>query len=92
MLAGIDFVFIGAGISTEEAKQIPKLPNRASASLRLDADTTQVDDYVRKGGARGADTEGRSRLCNALMTNIGLPLRTATGRQNFRFTPAVTPS
>ena len=44
MLAGVDAVFIGAGIPLEEAKQIPKLAAGEPASLRLDVDTSQVED------------------------------------------------
>ena len=44
LLAGVDAVFVGAGIPMEEAKQIPKLAAGEPASLRLDVDTTQVDD------------------------------------------------
>lgn len=44
MLAGVDFAFIGAGIPLEEANQIPKLAAGEPASLRLDVDTSQVDD------------------------------------------------
>jgi len=46
MLAGVDAVFIGAGIPLEEAKQIPKLAGGEPASLRLDPDTSQADDNV----------------------------------------------
>ena len=44
MLAGVDAVFIGAGIPLEEAKQIPKLAAGKPASLRLNADTSQAED------------------------------------------------
>ena len=44
MLAGVDFAFIGAGIPLEEARQIQKLAAGEPASLRLDVDTSQVDD------------------------------------------------
>jgi len=44
MLAGVDIAFIGAGIPLEEAKQIPKLAAGKPATLRLDVDTSQVDD------------------------------------------------
>lgn len=44
MLAGLDIAFIGAGIPLEETKQIPKLAAGQPASLRLDVDTSQVDD------------------------------------------------
>ncbi len=44
MLADVDFAFIGAGIPLEEAKQIPKLAAGEPASLRLDVDTSQVDE------------------------------------------------
>lgn len=46
MLAGVDRVFIGAGIPTEEAKQIPKLAAGESARLRLDVDTAQAPDDI----------------------------------------------
>ncbi len=42
MLAGVDMVFIGAGIPTEEAQQIPKLAAGEPARLRLDVDTSQA--------------------------------------------------
>jgi NAD(P)H-dependent flavin oxidoreductase YrpB (nitropropane dioxygenase family) len=44
MLADVDIAFIGAGIPLEEAKQIPKLAAGNPASLRLDPDTSQVED------------------------------------------------
>ena len=44
MLAGVDLAFIGAGIPLDEAKQIPKLAAGEPAQLRLDVDTTQLDD------------------------------------------------
>lgn len=44
MLAGVDGIFIGAGIPTEEAKQLPKLAAGAPARLRLDVDTAQAPD------------------------------------------------
>ena len=44
MLAGVDVAFIGAGIPLEEATQIPKLAAGEAASLRLDVDTSQVDE------------------------------------------------
>ena len=44
MLAGVDAVFIGAGIPLEEAKQISTLAAGKSARLRLDADTGQAED------------------------------------------------
>ncbi len=46
MLAGVDRVFIGAGIPTEEAKQIPKLAAGEPAQLRLDVDTSLAPDDV----------------------------------------------
>ena len=46
MLAGVDAVFIGAGIPMEEAKQIPKLAAGDPARLRLNPDTSQADDDV----------------------------------------------
>lgn len=46
MLAGVDMVFIGAGIPTEEARQIPKLAAGEPARLRLDVDTSQAPDDV----------------------------------------------
>lgn len=46
MLAGVDAVFIGAGIPLEEAKQIPKLASGEPASLRLDPDTSQAESDV----------------------------------------------
>lgn len=46
MLAGVDAVFIGAGIPLEEAKQIPKLAAGEPARLRLDPDTSQADEDV----------------------------------------------
>ena len=46
MLAGVDAVFIGAGIPTEEAQQIPKLAAGDPARLRLDVDTSQAPDDV----------------------------------------------
>jgi NAD(P)H-dependent flavin oxidoreductase YrpB (nitropropane dioxygenase family) len=44
MLAGVDRVFIGAGIPLEEAKQIPKLAAGEAARLRLEVDTDAVDE------------------------------------------------
>ena len=44
MLAGVDVVLVGAGIPLEEAKQTPKLAEGTPAELRLDVDTSQVDD------------------------------------------------
>lgn len=44
MLADVDFIFIGAGIPLEEAKQIPKLAAGAPGSLRLDVNTSQLDN------------------------------------------------
>ena len=44
MLAGVDRVFIGAGIPTEEAQQIPKLAAGEPARLRLDVDTSQAPE------------------------------------------------
>jgi NAD(P)H-dependent flavin oxidoreductase YrpB (nitropropane dioxygenase family) len=44
LLAGVDVVCIGAGIPLEEARQLPKLAAGTPASLRLDVDTSQVDD------------------------------------------------
>lgn len=44
MLAGVDLVLIGAGIPLEEAKLIPKLAAGDPASLRLNVDTSQVED------------------------------------------------
>lgn len=46
MLAGVDMVFIGAGIPTEEARQIPKLAAGQPARLRLDVDTSQAPEDV----------------------------------------------
>lgn len=46
MLASVDKVFIGAGIPTEEAKQIPKLAAGEPARLRLNVDTSQAPDDV----------------------------------------------
>lgn len=46
MLADVDAVFIGAGIPTEEAQQLPKLAAGESARLRLDVDTAQAPDDV----------------------------------------------
>lgn len=44
MLAGVDAVFIGAGIPMEEAKQIPRLAAGEPARLRLDVDTSAAED------------------------------------------------
>ncbi len=44
MLAGVDVACIGAGIPLDEAKQIPKLAAGKPTALRLDVDTSQVDD------------------------------------------------
>lgn len=44
MLAGVDCVFIGAGIPLEEAKQIPKLAAGEPARLRLELDTSLAPD------------------------------------------------
>lgn len=46
MLAGVDVIFIGAGIPTEEAQQIPKLAAGEPAQLRLEVDTTQAPEDV----------------------------------------------
>ncbi len=42
MLAGVDAIFMGAGIPKEEAEQIPKLAAGQPARLRLDVDTSQA--------------------------------------------------
>lgn len=44
MLAGVTAIFIGAGIPMEEAKQIPLLAAGEPARLRLDVDTSLVDE------------------------------------------------
>jgi len=46
MLAGVDGIFMGAGIPKEEAEQIPKLAEGHPAQLRLEVDTSLAPDHV----------------------------------------------
>lgn len=48
MLAGVDAIYMGAGIPTEEAKQVPKLANGEQARVRLRVDTTQHENTDEK--------------------------------------------
>lgn len=43
MLAGVDAIYMGAGIPKEEAEQVPALANGETARVRLNPDTSQYE-------------------------------------------------